>query len=108
MSGICEKPRVKCANCEHRPFLPVTDDVIHSHLIGRDDRGNDFVAGVYPMLLDETCFFLAIDLDKANWHDDAIAVLETCRRLVRDGVDAPLAKLFVHVAREFDSDAQGL
>ncbi len=30
------------------------------------------------------------------------------RRLVRDGVDAPLAKLFVHVAREFDSDAQGL
>ena len=31
------------------------------------------------MLLDETCFFLAIDLDKANWQDDAIAVLETCR-----------------------------
>ncbi|MEZ6099949.1 MAG: DEAD/DEAH box helicase family protein [Pirellulaceae bacterium] len=40
------------------------------------------MAGVYPMLLDETCFFLAIDLDKANWQDDAIAVLETCRRLV--------------------------
>ncbi len=39
------------------------------------------MAGVYPMLLDETCFFLAIDLDKANWQDDAIAVLETCRRL---------------------------
>ena len=39
------------------------------------------MAGVYPMLLDETCFFLAIDLDKADWQDDAIAVLETCRRL---------------------------
>ncbi len=33
------------------------------------------------MLLDETCYFLAIDLDKANWRDDALAVMETCRRL---------------------------
>lgn len=24
--GICEKPRVKCAECPHRRFLPVTDD----------------------------------------------------------------------------------
>ena len=81
VAGICEKPRVKCANCQHRSFLPVTDDMIRCHLTGKDERGNDFVAGVYPMLLDETCFFLAIDLDKANWQDDAIAVLETCRRL---------------------------
>ena len=80
VSGICEKPRVKCAVCQHRSFLPVTDDVIRRHLIGTDERGNDFVAGVYPMLLDETCFFLAIDLDKANWQDDAIAVVETCRQ----------------------------
>lgn len=48
---------------------------------GTDAKGGDFVAGVYPMLLDETCFFLAIDLDESNWQDDAGAVLETCRRL---------------------------
>ena len=89
LPGICEKPRVKCANCHHRSFLPVTDDVIHCHLTGKDDRGNDFVAGVYPMLLDETCFFLAIDLDKANWQDDAIAVLDTCSQL---GVPATLER----------------
>jgi very-short-patch-repair endonuclease len=29
------------------------------------------------------------------------------RRLVRDGVDTPLAKLFVHVTRPFNPDAQG-
>jgi hypothetical protein len=35
--------------------------------------------GVYPMLLDETCFFIAADFDKATWQDDARAFLETCR-----------------------------
>ena len=24
--GICEKPRIKCAECPSRRFLPVTDD----------------------------------------------------------------------------------
>jgi len=37
--------------------------------------------GVYPLLLDETCFLLAIRLEKARWQDDAKAMLETCRRL---------------------------
>jgi hypothetical protein len=27
--GVCEKPRVKCAECPHRRFLPMTDQVIH-------------------------------------------------------------------------------
>src|SRR5437762_3841637 len=79
--GICEKPRIRCADCSHQRFLPVTDDVIRWHLSGHDDSGEPFVAGVYPMLLDETCFFLAADFDKRGWREDAAAFLETCRRL---------------------------
>ncbi len=79
--GICEKPRIKCAVCPHRRFLPVTDDVIRWHLSGHDDSGQPFVAGVYPLLLDETCFFLAVDFDKTGWHVDAMAFLQSCRRL---------------------------
>jgi superfamily II DNA or RNA helicase/very-short-patch-repair endonuclease len=79
--GICEKPRIKCADCTHRQFLAITDDVIRRHLSGQDDNGNDFVMGVYPMLLDETCFFLAADFDKAAWQEDAKAFLDSCRRL---------------------------
>ena len=79
--GICEKPRIKCADCQHRAFLPVTDEVIRCHLSGKDSAGNDFVAGVYPMLADETCHFLAIDFDKDSWQDDVLAVMATCRRL---------------------------
>ena len=79
--GICEKPRVKCAECPHQRFLPVTNDVIRWHLSGRNDAGEPFVAGVYPLLLDETCFFVAIDFDKGSWREDAAAFLDTCHRL---------------------------
>ncbi|MGA2259757.1 MAG: hypothetical protein ABSG53_34200, partial [Thermoguttaceae bacterium] len=73
--------RVKCTACPHRRFLPVTNEVIRWHLAGRDDDGRDFVMGAYPMLQDETCFFLAADFDKTHWQEDAEAVLETCRRI---------------------------
>jgi len=33
------------------------------------------------MLLDETCWFLAADFDKADWREDVAAFLETCRRV---------------------------
>ena len=80
-AGICQKPKVKCAECSQRSFLPVTDDVIRWHLSGQDNAGRDFVMGVYPMLRDETCFFLAADFDKLHWQEDAAAILETCRRM---------------------------
>ena len=47
VTGVCEKPRVKCAVCQHRRFLPVTDDVIRQHFLGSDEHGRSFVAG-YP------------------------------------------------------------
>ncbi len=40
-----------------------------------------------------------------QWKTDYAA---TVRRLVRDGVDVPLAKLFVHVARDYDPNAKGV
>jgi hypothetical protein len=81
VQGICEKPRIKCAVCPHRRFLPVTDEVIRWHLSGRDASDLPFVAGVYPLLLDETCFFLTVDFDKHGWQSDSIAFLRGCRRL---------------------------
>ena len=81
VAGICEKPRIKCADCPNRNFLAMTDEVIRWHLCGKDERGRSFVAGVYPMMLDETCFFLAVDFDKSTWQDDSKAFAETCHRL---------------------------
>ncbi|THD53302.1 MAG: restriction endonuclease subunit R, partial [Phenylobacterium sp.] len=39
---------------------------------------SDFVAGVYPLLPDGTCWFLAVDFDKECWEADASAFVETC------------------------------
>lgn len=79
--GICEKPRIRCADCSHRQLLPLTDEVVRWHLSGHDPSGAPFVMGVYPMLLDETCFFLAVDFDGASWMDDATAFRDACRKL---------------------------
>ncbi|HVS66404.1 MAG TPA: DEAD/DEAH box helicase family protein [Thermoanaerobaculia bacterium] len=55
--------------------------MIHWHLSGQDPVGQPFVAGVYPLLLDETCYFLALDFDKSSWQEDALAFLRACRQL---------------------------
>jgi hypothetical protein len=54
------------------------------HLSGEDEHRQPFVAGVYPLCLDEFCYFLAADFDKANWQDDAAAFLHTCQRFDLD------------------------
>jgi superfamily II DNA or RNA helicase len=76
VKGICEKPKVKCGACPHQKFIPPNEKVIEKHL--RGGKG-DFVAGVYPLLPGDTCWFLAADFDKATWAADANALLETCR-----------------------------
>ena len=78
---FCQKPKIKCGNCENRDFTLLSDDIIKNHLIGNDptDRyKREFVIGVYPMLPDETCWFLAVDFDKETWEEDSRAYLETC------------------------------
>jgi len=79
-AGICEKPRIKCADCGNRSLIPVSDAVIYSHLAGEK------TIGVYPLLQDDTCYFLAVDFDKAEWREDAKAFVQSCREL-----DVPVA-----------------
>jgi hypothetical protein len=44
---------------------------------------------VYPLLQDETCFLIAVDFDKAGWHEDAKAYLDVCRE---NNIDALLER----------------
>jgi superfamily II DNA or RNA helicase len=78
--GVCGKPQVKCGQCPNQAFVPFGDDIIRSHLTGKT-AGNaaDFTAGVYPLLADETCWFLAADFDKNSWKRDVAAFRDTAR-----------------------------
>ena len=71
--GVCEKPSVKCGECPNQAFIPVTERTVHDHFRGHH------VIGVYPMLEDETCWFLAVDFDKGGWRDDVAAFTATCK-----------------------------
>ncbi|HAT1685267.1 TPA: DEAD/DEAH box helicase family protein [Klebsiella oxytoca] len=79
--GICDKPRIKCGDCAHRQLVPVSDHVIYQHLAG------SHTAGVYPLLADDSCYFLAVDFDEAEWQNDASAFMQSCDEL---GVPAVL------------------
>ena len=63
---LCHKP---CAGCKNSSYRPISDQAVIDHLSAKP------TIGVYPLLLDETCWFLAVDFDGESWHDDSLAFL---------------------------------
>ena len=70
--GVCEKPRIKCGDCPNQAFAAVSGGVVERHLRG------DIVAGVYPLLLGNTCYFVAVDFDGEGWIEDSLAFVRAC------------------------------
>ena len=78
---MCEKPRIKCGDCGNRLLIQLSDAVLYDHLAG------EHTVGVYPLLEDDSCYFLAVDFDEAEWREDARAFMQPCEAL---GVPAAL------------------
>lgn len=74
---LCDKKKYKCAACPNRKLLPLTDNDFYKHLAGKDAYARD-VIGIYPMLTDETCFFLCADFDEEKYEEDVTAFREIC------------------------------
>jgi len=70
--GICNKPRIKCSACGNQSYGILNESVVEKQLRG------EYVIGVYPMNLDETCHFLAIDFDKEGWKQDIAVIRKIC------------------------------
>lgn len=64
--GICDKPRIKCSECENRSFIPFEKSIVRSHIEGY------ITVGTYTIRDDDTCIFLAADFDKEHWGIDAL------------------------------------
>ncbi|MFT7558345.1 MAG: hypothetical protein ACI93R_000239 [Flavobacteriales bacterium] len=72
IQGVCHKPRVKCLDCKHRQFTELNSDIIYRHLAGQQ------VVGLYPLLHDNTCYFLAADFDKGKCKEEVQAMSQAC------------------------------
>ncbi len=72
VTKICQRATIKCSECPNREFLPFDESAILKHLNG------SLVAGIYPLLDGDVCYFLAVDFDKEGWQDNIIAFKQTC------------------------------
>ena len=73
--GVCSKPRVRCGACPNQAFVAPARSELLAHLQGRH------VMGVYPLIPDDTCWLLAMDLDGSSWRHDVAAIRDACSEL---------------------------
>ena len=50
--------------------IPLTKDIVKKHLIGA------YFIGIYPLLDDDSSYFIAIDLDGKNWKKDCRSFID--------------------------------
>ena len=64
-NGICNKTMgKKCRDCQYRKNKPLSKDIIYKHMYENNP------IGIYPLLEDDTCYFLSLDFDNKNTNND--------------------------------------
>jgi superfamily II DNA or RNA helicase len=73
-SGLCYKlQRQKCKDCPHANYAGLNDYYIEQHL-----RGNK-IFGIYPLLEDNSSYFIAADFDGKKWEKDILKFYDKCQ-----------------------------
>ena len=79
---FCDKRKYKCSECPNRKFALLSYEHIFNHLAGKDAYGRD-VVGLYPILSDNTCYFLCTDFDDKScehgYQNDVLAFTGVCK-----------------------------
>ncbi|MCX6763469.1 MAG: DEAD/DEAH box helicase family protein [Candidatus Moranbacteria bacterium] len=71
--GLCNKLlRKRCKDCGYKEYTQLNDRYIEKHLVGNR------VYGIYPLLEDNSSYFLAADFDGNDWKNNAITYLKKC------------------------------
>lgn len=83
LCGKAMKIKGACRKCMYKENQCISDKVIQQHFTGT--RKNALVVGIYPLLEDETCRFLAIDFDKGDWKEDILLAKSVFREY---GIDS--------------------
>ena len=84
-NGVCNKTMgKKCKNCQYRKNKPISKETIYKHMY------ENYPIGIYPLLENDTCFFLSLDFDdkdsKKDIKSDVLAFASVC-----DKYEVPIA-----------------
>lgn len=77
-ASLCDKRKYACHSCPNRKLSPLDVQAVEKHLRGDEANASD-VIGIYPLLKDETCTFLAVDFDDEGFEKDIQAFRDACR-----------------------------
>ncbi len=84
-NGVCNKTMgKKCKTCQYKENKPISKETIYKHMYG------NYPIGIYPLLENDTCFFLSLDFDdkdsKKDIKSDVLAFASVC-----DKYEVPIA-----------------
>jgi len=72
---ICLKAKEqKCRDYNSRQNAEFTKKIAEKHLLGQ------IIAEIYPMLEDNTTYFLAVDFDKSGWEKESQSFVKICQQ----------------------------
>lgn len=57
-----KKIKSPCKNCNYKEYVSLNDELLQKHLDGKT------TLGIYPLLPDNTCYFIAGDFDNHNGY----------------------------------------
>ena len=57
---------------ENKKLLSLTDEILLNHLLGKE------TIGIYPILKDNTSYFIVADFDEADWKNDSQKFIKEC------------------------------
>jgi len=72
---LCNKlQRKKCKDCDDKMYAQFSDYYVEQHL-----RGNKCY-GIYPLLKDNTSYFIVADFDGKKWQNEVLRFLNGCQK----------------------------
>ncbi len=63
------------ANYTKKEYLPFNDAALKEHFLGKT------TVGIYPLLSDNTSFFIAADFDEDNWQESILKLHKVCQEI---------------------------
>ena len=103
-NGVCNKTMgKKCKNCQYRENKPISKETIYKHMY------ENYPIGIYPLLENDTCFFLSLDFDdkdsKKDIKSDVLAFASVCNKYeVPIAIERSRSGNGIHIWMFFDTN----